>query len=203
MFKRALSSTSVLLKPSTPSAAPLRRTKDPLLSSSTAQHFVLPSGSHFIVRPPPSALPPTVPIPQASAPATPTHPFLASIASPTLASGASSLLPALSTAEHLLPPSRRPSSPKSSKTLSAAEIAELQALRRAEPERWTRSRLAAKFGVSPTVVGRFGWGEGPEARRAEKERRNVVEAGQARRESRWGWKKTIAREERRRRRTMW
>ncbi|GAA5960249.1 hypothetical protein JCM21900_002439 [Sporobolomyces salmonicolor] len=203
MFKRALSATSALLKPSTPSTpstVPLRRTKDPLLASSTAQHFVLPSGSHFIVRPPPSALPPTVPIPQASTSAT--HPFLAAVASP---AGGPSLLPALTTAEHLLPPSRGPSSSPStpSKTLSAAEIAELQALRRERPAYWTRSRLAARFGVSPNVVGRFGWGEGPEARRAEQARRAAVEGKQERREGSWGWKKSIAREERRRRRSMW
>lgn len=57
--------------------------------------------------------------------------------------------------------------------------------------------------MSQKVVGTLGWGEGAEARLAEKERKAELESVRERKETNWGWKKAIAREERRRRRTMW
>ncbi|GAA6049206.1 hypothetical protein JCM3770_003310 [Rhodotorula araucariae] len=197
MFSRAFSQSAPAFK-----QAPLRRTRDPLLSSAQAQHFLLPSGDHFIARPPPSVLPPSVPIPVASTSALPpafaNSPFAAAVAPSPLASSA----PSPASSEHLLPP-LRPAATQQRTLLSATQVAELQQLRRDRPAYWTRSRLAAKYGVSQQVVGTLGWGEGPDARRAERERRERVEARQAKVEAKWGWKKEIARDERRRRRDMW
>ncbi|GAA6043933.1 hypothetical protein JCM8097_000908 [Rhodosporidiobolus ruineniae] len=213
MYKRAFSTTCAALKEaSTAPVAPLRRTRDPLLSSSTAQHFRLPSGNHFVVRPPPSVVPPSHPLPpQAPAPAalasqaahSPFAPFFASSSSSSSASSSTStLLPHLDTAESSLPASR-PSPPHPARTLTPTETAELQSLRRSNPARWTRARLATKFGVSQQVVGTLGYGEGADAREAERVRKAQVEKKTREREEGWGWKKSIAREERRRRRTMW
>lgn len=191
MFKRAFTtSRSVAQQASTSSApaAPLRRNKDPLLTSAVASHYTLPSGAHFVVRSPPSTLPPSHPVPSSSL-------------------SASTLLKpsAAATAEHLLPVSRSSAaagtSPKTH--LTAEELSTFHALRQQNPSHWTRSKLAAKFGVSPKVVGTLGWGEGSAARKAERERKESIEAAKEKREGRWGWKKSIAREERRRRRELW
>ncbi|BGP43021.1 hypothetical protein JCM10449v2_007036 [Rhodotorula kratochvilovae] len=205
MFPRAFTQSAPALKHAQGTLAPpLRRTRDPLLSSPRAQHFLLPSGDHFIARPPPSVIPPSVPVPVASTSALPPafarSPFANAVAPSPLAALSSSAVPASS--EHLLPP-LRPTPTQQRTPLSAAQVQELQQLRRDRPAYWTRSRLAAKFGVSQQVVGTLGWGEGPEARRAERERRERVEARQAKVEAQWGWKKEIARDERRRRRDMW
>lgn len=167
---RSFTSSARQLEAST-STTPLRRTKDPLLSSPLAQHFTTPQGHTFIIRPPPSVLPPTLPhVP-------------------------------ISTPEHLLPARRSPAPQTTS--LSAAQVGELQALRRANPQYWTRGRLGDKFGVSQRVVGTLGWGEGAEGRAAERARREECGELRERKEGSRGWKKAIAREERRRRRTMW
>ncbi|GAA6009615.1 hypothetical protein JCM10207_004125 [Rhodosporidiobolus poonsookiae] len=197
MFPRAFHSTRAVL-----SSAPLRRTRDPLLSSPSAQHFLLPSGSSFVVRPPPSVVPPSHPLPPQPAEA---HSPLTAVDSPfaaAFASSGASLLPSLAPAESALPPSR-PSPPTPAHPLAPSAVAELQALRRSDPARWTRGRLAAKFGVSPQVVGTLGYGEGAEARSAERGRREQVERRREKVEGEWGWKKSIAREERRRRRSLW
>lgn len=181
MLSRALSSSSPTLK-----ARPLARTRDALVSSSSSTHFVLPSGASFIVRPPPSPLPPSLP-----------HP------SPSPSPSSSSSFPFLtsSSSEHLLPPSH-PHTP-SPTTLSPSQISSLQSLRRSNPSYWTRARLAQKFLVGPSVVARFGWGDGKEGRDAERSRRDHVQAEREASEARWGWRKAISREERRRRRALW
>ncbi|GAA6061945.1 hypothetical protein JCM10212_001987 [Sporobolomyces blumeae] len=188
------------------SKAPLGRTRDPLLASSKAQHFVLPSGHSFIVRPPPSVLPPTVPIPNPSGRTTTPNAFLDSIVCTAPLPSTSSSSP--TTAFDQLPASRRSSTRPAAatdapKVLSESEVLELQSLRRSDPVAWTRSKLAHKFGVSPEVVARFGYGRGPDARKAEQVRRAQVESDKEEREEQWGWKKSIAREERKRRRGMW
>lgn len=174
-------STASTSKASTSTARPLlRRTKDPLLASSQATHYTLPSGAKFIVRPPPSVLPPS-------------HSTAAIEGS--LVEDAN---PELS-----LPISRQMRSPVDAKRLSADEIASMQALRRSDPATWTRSALATKFGVTTQVVGRMGWGAGSEARQAEKQLKDKLEQAKESKEARWGWKKAVAREERRRRRALW
>jgi hypothetical protein len=57
--------------------------------------------------------------------------------------------------------------------------------------------------VPAEVVGTLGWGTGSQAKAAEKERKVQVTAAREGKEGSWGWKKAIAREERRRRRTLW
>ncbi|GAA5874164.1 hypothetical protein JCM16303_005758 [Sporobolomyces ruberrimus] len=194
-----------ILNPSKVLSAPLRRTKDPLLASTVAQHFVLPSGNSFIIRPPPSVLPPTVPVPsQSNEVSTSSHPFLASLVASPLGNLSQSSSSSPSRDPSSLPPSRRTSPTSSSSTttrLSPEQITQLQELRRSSVH--SRSQIAKQFGVSPTVVGRFGYGKGSDAKVAEKVKRGELELEREEREAGWGWKKSIAREERRRRRTMW
>jgi hypothetical protein len=212
MFKRALTATAPCLKPQpTAAPAPLRRVRDPLLSSPSAQHYTLESGHSFIVRPPPSVVPPTHPfLPQSSTDSSPA--FAASPFGASTASGSSSsllLLPSNHYSiehQHRLPSTRRGPSTNTTTTtvlLSADQITRLQSLRRTNPAKWTRSALAREFNVPQHVVGRFGWGEGVEAKQAERERRRQVDAVRKVEEEGQGWKRTIAREERRRRRSMW
>ena len=184
-----------LLAPTKTLSAPLRRTKDPLLSSSLSQHFILPSGNSFIIRPPPSVLPPTIPIPSQSTSES-SNPFLESITSSPLESNSSTHL----NLDKL--PSTRQSSPSTSSQLTREQIDQLQELRRTNPTS-SRAQLAKQFGVSTQVVGRLGYGKGSEARLAQTFKRVEVEQEREEREESWGWKKSIAREERRRRREMW
>lgn len=188
MFRRAISTTARACQTTggssnattATSSRPLRRTKDPLMSSSQATHYTLPSGSHFIVRPPPSVVPAAYPL------------------------GSTTLSNLEDEHEYLLPPSRQPrTSPENAVHLSEAQIDELQTLRRSAPATWTRQALAVKFGISQQVVGRLGWGQGPEARKAEKDYQIKLRQAREDKEARWGWKKAIAREERRRRRAMY
>ncbi|BGP27276.1 hypothetical protein JCM10295v2_006240 [Rhodotorula toruloides] len=176
-------------KATAPAAQRLRRTRDPLTSSSVAQHFTLPSGSHFVVRPPPSVLPPTLPVPPTEA----ALPHADKFAPTPFASAAN---------QHLVAPSR-PRAPEAGKKLSPQEVQELQALRRSDSNYWTTGVLARKFGISRSTVTMLGFGEGIEAERSAAERRRVVEAAKARREERYGWRKAIAREERQRRKMLW
>lgn len=191
----------------------LPRTKDPLLASSSAQHYTLENGSIFIVRSPSSTLPTTMSYPPIQSTS-----FTSSTSS---TSSSSSLNQSTSTStsasnvfnsnsspflfstssQHLLP-STRPTSISRS-PLTSTELDSLHALRISAPSYWTRSKLAVKFGISQKVVGRLGWGEGKEAEAAEKSRKILVDSEKERREGSWGWKKTVAREERRRRRSMW
>lgn len=183
MLKRSFTTLRPLAQqsPSSSSAPLLRRTKDPLLSSSQSQHFTLgpeAGSAHFIVRPPPSTLPPSLPI------------------KPLSAEGGAAA------SEASLPPSRvrwTSSPPAERRQLSAEEVQSLQALRRSDPTYWTRAKLADKFSISRAAVGTLGWGD----RAAERSRREVLQREKEEREARWGWKKGIAREERARRRTMW
>ncbi|GAA5877775.1 hypothetical protein JCM3774_000754 [Rhodotorula dairenensis] len=213
MFKRALNATAPALKPQP--ATPLRRVRDPLLSSRSAEHYTLESGHSFIVRPPPSVVPPSHPLlPQPAADAEhgrvrlaaklASSPFGASLP----LSSSSSLLPLDHYSienQHRLPSTRGPTAVAGSTStkLSADEIARLQSLRRSDPVKWTRSALAREFRVPQHVVGMFGWGAGAEARLQERQRRRQVEAERKALEDKQGWKRTIAREERRRRRSMW
>lgn len=209
MFKRALSATAPCLKPQAQAQpTPLRRVRDPLLSSRSAQHYTLESGHSFIVRPPPSVVPPSHPfLPPPTAPAATrafaASPFRASVSESSL------LVPSNHYSienQHRLPSTRRGAGSTNTTTsslLTADQISRLQSLRRSDPSQWTRSALAREFNVPQHVVGRFGWGQGTEARQAERARRREVDAERKLQEDGQGWKRTIAREERRRRRSMW
>ncbi|KAI8815926.1 mitochondrial ribosomal protein subunit L20-domain-containing protein [Fimicolochytrium jonesii] len=53
-----------------------------------------------------------------------------------------------------LPPALRPPHPASSTEITAAQLAELQKLRREDPDTWTVTQLARKFNVPPALVMR-------------------------------------------------
>lgn len=78
--------------------------------------------------------------------------------------------------------------------LAPSEIAEIQRLRAADPERWTRVRLAEKFGCSQFFVGMV-------AKHEEKAGRVQREHEKARRK--WGKTRVLAREDRGRRKVLW
>ncbi|KAK4048109.1 hypothetical protein OIV83_004979 [Microbotryomycetes sp. JL201] len=226
MSRRAFSTASRLAQEAFSSArrsvegsskARLARTKDPLSSSTRAEHYVLEGGNRFIVRPPPSTLPPILPVPSTSSSSSPTDApsgsvnataaFAAAFIAPSTSRNTRSIfgldqLSETPSFEHLLPPTRKTASGVPRK-LSDAQVAELQQLRRSDPAAWTRSKLAAKFGISANAVGTLGFGKGMEAKVAAQARQLQVEQAQARREQRWGWKKQIARQERRSRRAEW
>jgi hypothetical protein len=202
-------------KASAPAAQRLRRTRDPLAASAVAQHFALPSGSHFVVRPPPSPLPPTLPVPptEASLPHAARFaqtPFASAVGQPAAASSLAASHPSLHARQpnqanqHLVAPSPNSSRPPApDKKLSPQEVGELQALRRSDPSYWTSGVLARKFGISRNTVTMLGFGEGIEAERIARAHHKAVDEAKARREQRYGWRKAIAREERQRRRALW
>ncbi|KAF2249457.1 hypothetical protein BU26DRAFT_318381 [Trematosphaeria pertusa] len=78
--------------------------------------------------------------------------------------------------------------------LTDADIVEIQRLRREDPERWTRVRLAEKFGCSQFFVGLVAKNEGKAER---------VESEHERSRARWGVRRRTAREDRGRRRELW
>lgn len=140
----------------------------------------LESGSIFTINSPESTLPAHYPIVQS----------------------AQSLRPVLATTSltHLLPPIHSdPFCNSAPIQLSPTAIAQLQSLRSTR----TRSSLAKQFGISERVVGMLGWSKDAKGREGERLVRARVEEEKERREGRWGWKKMIAREERRRRRMLW
>ncbi|KAK4055432.1 hypothetical protein OIO90_003270 [Microbotryomycetes sp. JL221] len=228
MFRRAFTttcSTSTQAATTTSSAAAsanvaagrrLPRTKDPLTSSSRAQHFTLSdTGNRFIVRPPSSSLPPAYPVPSTST-STPTStatPFSNAFVNRASATSTrhAQLLDKINQQkssdsdshmfEHLLPSTRKQS--VEPKRLTPDQVQELQHLRRTDPSKWTRSKLATRFGISTNAVGTIGFGKGTEAKLAMQERQRQVELLNEQRQSKWGWKKQIAREERRKRRADW
>lgn len=216
MFRRAINASAPAYKAQASAAQPaatvLRRARDPLLSSRTAQHYTLESGHSFIVRPPPSVIPAThslPPQPSASTSSSSSSGLSGPFAQISALTADQSLLPSDSIENQHRLPSIRSSSLRRASTatptaeLSPDQVAQLQALRRSDPVRWTRSALAREFGVAQHVVGMLGYGQGPEARAVERTRRRVVEQDRLADEAKQGWKRTIAREERRRRRSMW
>ena len=180
--------------------------RDPLDIAPDAQRYVLPSGAHFIVRSPPSVVPPTIALaagPTASTSARVldelTHPLASTSAAPLDALPR----PHLRTAdtEHLAPLSHRA---PSTKTLSADELAELRSLRLEAPQTHSIAALATRFGVSPSYVARRQRdGRSAEARAQanaladRQERIGVLHAAQT------GYLRELRIAERRARRALW
>lgn len=81
------------------------------------------------------------------------------------------------------------------KILTPEEIGEMRQLRAAKPMYWSRGKLAKRFGCSPLFVGMV-CEASPDKRAVQKQ---VLEAIK----SRWGTKRTIAREDRVLRRELW
>lgn len=140
-----------------PRANRAMKPRDPLDIAPDAQRFVLPSGAHFIVRSPPTVVPPTIALASAGPAASTsssgrdelTHPLASTSAAPSDALPRPHLRTA--STEHLAPLSHRA---PPSKTLSADELVELRALRLEAPQTHSISALAKRFGVSPGYVAR-------------------------------------------------
>ncbi|KAF2257746.1 hypothetical protein CC78DRAFT_538303 [Lojkania enalia] len=92
----------------------------------------------------------------------------------------------------LPPPVRAPYEKKYH--LADKEIEEIRRLRLSDPDKWTRARLAEKFGCSQFFVGLV-------VKSHEKAER--VEAEHERMRTRWGARRRAAREDRSRRKEMW
>lgn len=78
--------------------------------------------------------------------------------------------------------------------LDASAIAEIRKLRLGDPEKWTRVKLAEKFGCSQFFVGML-------VKVPEKAERVSREHAAAR--EKWGKRRTMAREDRERRKVLW
>ncbi|KAF2713037.1 hypothetical protein K504DRAFT_369956 [Pleomassaria siparia CBS 279.74] len=92
----------------------------------------------------------------------------------------------------LPPPVRKPYEKKY--TLGEVEIAEIRRLRLSDPDKWTRVKLAEKFGCTQFFVGML-------VRVPEKHQR--VETSHQKARDMWGERRRGAREDRIRRRAMW
>lgn len=93
---------------------------------------------------------------------------------------------------HLPAPVRTPYEKKYH--LDEAQIAEIRSLRLGDPDKWTRVKLAEKFGCSQFFVGML-------VKAPEKAER-VAKEHEAQREK-WGKRRKMAREERERRKVLW
>lgn len=159
-------------------------------ASPNAEHFTLADrpSVRFTVRPAPSVVPPTLPIPQASSSITATQ----------------------------LPPPLRTRAPTEHQnqlqTLTPEQIVEMQELRLSNPTLWTRGRLAAKYNCSPFFVGLVGFGGSSHTQAssndtAKKAASELVKSRHQRRQElqqiKWGFKKRVDREVRRRRKEFW
>ncbi|CAD6566477.1 MAG: hypothetical protein CYPHOPRED_000750 [Cyphobasidiales sp. Tagirdzhanova-0007] len=146
------------------------------LKSKDASHYYLTDDTSvaFTIRPAVSPLPPTL-----------------------------SSTPATSSSSTVFPPRLHPLPTTEKAILSEAQISEMQALRLSNPSWWTRSRLAHKYNVSKFYVAIQGFGESSEARAAERTVRENHENKDEEKRNRYGMKKRIDREVRRRRKEFW
>lgn len=153
---------------------PARRPRDPLDTSENAIRHHLPTGETFIIRPPPST----------------SSPF-------NLGSSQSILTYPASTSSQL-PPALRPSKAQAkgqNKLLSASGIAKIQTLRRQDPIQYTVSRLAKQFKCSTAII--------QIAAPLSSEIRKIKEREVENRRANWGANKTLHRELRKERKTLW
>jgi hypothetical protein len=184
------------------------RAKDALVTSPHAQSYALDNGATFFVRPPPTPIPPTLPIPFDNAHELPepgsteyAHPLLTR--PPKSQDGEQPLLRSTTPFAHLAPRlnSGKPAAP--SKMLTPAEILELRQLRASDPNTWTRKALADKFGCSESFVGIIGFGKDLKGKNLQRDlrterRKQVMEI-----RSQWTPKREMAFQEKKARRRMW
>lgn len=130
----------------------------------------------FVVRPAPSPIPATLPHPSVSA---------------------DSVLPPRLNAESTAVAASMRS------TLTPAQVREMQSLRLSNPSQWTRSKLAEKYNVSKFFVSTVGFGDSLEGKQAARMAKEEHEQRNEIRQSRWGMKKRVDREVRRRRKEFW
>lgn len=127
-----------------------------------------------------------------SSPAPVSHPAIASTSTTT----------ANTSSETQLPPQLHKETPERA-TLSAEQIAEMQALRLSDPVRWTRSKLAEKYNVSKFFVAMKSFGDSHEAKIAARTVKETHDQAEQLQRDRWGFKKRVDREVRRRRKEFW
>ncbi|CDR87734.1 related to sulfide:quinone oxidoreductase, mitochondrial precursor [Sporisorium scitamineum] len=155
---------------------PARRPRDPLDASPDATRHTLPSGETFIVRPPPSSTPARTTIYQH-------QPLL-------------NAQPASDTSS--LPPALRPRSRLAQNVDTAItpdQIATIQRLRKEDPIKYTKTKLAKQFNCSPLFVSIVA--PLPKAVRQVKKQQEELK------KSSWGLNKRVARAEREERRLLW
>lgn len=87
------------------------------------------------------------------------------------------------------------SASETSKILGEAEIEDMRRLRAKDPMTWSRGKLAKRFGCSPLFVGMV-CEASPEKKLVQKQILDAIK-------SRWGNKRSIAREDRELRRELW
>ena len=170
-------STSV----SAPRNIPARRPRDPLEDDPTARRHRLPTGETFIVRSPPSA-------PSQYTTTLLPNPILHGMAPLAHSPGAT----------RILPPPLKPNTkqaPSDAKLLTRDQILKMQALRTEDPNKYTASTLAAKFGCSPTFV-RI-------AAPASTEVKQQREATLAAIKQTWSLRKRVSKAEKEQRRRFW
>ena len=180
------------MKPRLPLPSPLRltrsyatrlperppvRTVDPLLNNPHAVYKDLPEDVTFIHRPPPTAPSPL------SYTTSPASPLLQASAAP---------------ADGPLPPSlwkEKGERPR----VSDEDIARIRQLRREDPATWTRGRLAAEFNCTQWFVGKI-----TSLKRAERKKvvAEVEQAHAANREK-WGERKKLHADIRKKRKEFW
>lgn len=79
----------------------------------------------------------------------------------------------------------------------------MQALRLSDPVTWTRSKLAAKYNVSKFFVAMKSFGDSHVAKSTARNVKDTHMANQQSEREKWGFKKRVDREVRRRRKEFW
>ncbi|KAH9851547.1 mitochondrial ribosomal protein subunit L20-domain-containing protein [Lenzites betulinus] len=156
---------------------PPYRAPDPLRSHPDRWQELPEISSTFIHRPPPTAPSPLS--------------FTTAPASPLLKDGPTP-------AEGALPPTV--AKEKGAKPRMTDEaIAKMRTLRREDPGKWTRGRLAREFDCTPWFVGKMVTLAGPERRRALETRDEAHAAARGK----WGERKTLQADIRKKRKEFW
>ncbi len=156
---------------------PPARAPDPLRNNPHAVYKDLPENVTFIHRPPPTA---PSPLSYTTSPASPL------------------LQPSAAPVDGPLPPTLRKD--KGEKPpVSEEDIARIRQLRREDPETWTRGRLAAEFNCTQWFVGKI-----TSLKRADRKKvvAKVEEAHAANRDK-WGERKKLQADIRRKRKEFW
>ncbi|UZJ56921.1 hypothetical protein CBS101457_006241 [Exobasidium rhododendri] len=178
--KASASRASALVRKMSSSAicsrnTPARRPRDPLETAPNAVRHAIPTGETFIVRPPPSA----------------DSPY-------NLNSGRETTV--YPTSSSLLPPALRPSRPtpftgEAKLLLDSADIEKVQKLRASDPFTNTATSLSKRFKVSPAYIQIVA--------PLQKEIRAAKEKEVETRKANWGANKTMQRQLRAERKSLW
>ena len=158
---------------------PPPRVLDPLLNNPRAAYQELPGDLTFIRRPPPSAASP--------------ESFTTAPSSPLVTGDVRENDPTK------LPPVVSEKKAPAQGRMSDEDIARMRELRAKDPVQWTAGRLAKEFGCSPWFVGQITSLKGPERRKALEER----DREHATNREKWGERRSMNAELRKRRKEFW